>query len=281
MERNIFDDLAAQSGQQQIQQPVLEHIPENQPQDDQINAENQPYDVNGQFTSEQQPPEEPVVNTKPTPQQSFQEMRLKNEQLQRERDEAYRVLQYIEQYNRNQKTEMVPEVKQVESYVPDYSDDDIVEGRHLKNEIASLKQELQKNRMEQEKWLQEQRNQSIELQLKSKYNDFDKVVTYENCVKLRELKPEIANTLNQSSDIYNKAAATYTLLKELGIYQGDRQNPDVERVQHNSVKPRPVASVAPQRSDSNLSYASSFSRSMSEAEKRKTYAQMVANSKNR
>ncbi len=274
MERNIFDDLAAQGNPA----PTYEPLPQEQQES---------FDVNGQYPQEQevsaeQPQEQQVQPAKPTPQQSFQEMRLKTEQLQRERDDALRVLQQVEQYAMQQKYQQQPvQQKEQEQYISDYSDDDIVEGRHLKNEIGAIKQEFNNYKKQQEQWLEAQRANSIELQLKSKYNDFDKVMTHENISKLRELKPEIASTLHQSTDIYNKASATYTLLKELGIYQSDTANPDIQRAHQNIAKPRPVASVSPQRGDSALSHANSFSRNMSEADKRKVYATMVANSKNR
>ena len=271
MGNNIFEDLAAQSNQAPIHEPApVEQI-----------------DVNGQYTQEEtnpeiQPQEQQNIPVKPTPQQSFQEMRLKNEQLQRERDEAHRIIQQIEQYalQQQQQQQMAPP-KQEEAYSPDYDDDDIVEGRHLKNEIGAIKKEFSNYKQKHEQWLAEQQQQFMMNQLKTKYSDFDKVVTYENCVKLKELKPEIAATLHQSNDVYNKASATYTLLKELGIYQGDSANPDVQRAQQNATKPRPIASVSQARGESPLSHANAFSADMSETDKRKIYATMVANAKRR
>ena len=275
MERNIFDDLAAQSN------PVeQEYTPQSAP------IQPEQADVNGQFSQDQgmpekQPSEQQTNPVKPTPQQSFQDMRQKNEQLQRERDEALRILKQVEDYAIQQQRQQQPMQPSQEQYVPDYSDYDIVEGRHLKNEVNAIKKEFNTYRQQQEQWVEAQRANTIEMQLKSKYNDFDKVMTYENIAKLRELKPEIASTLHQSKDVYNKASATYTLLKELGIYQDDVINPDIQRAQINSTKPRPVTSVSPQRGDSPLSHANAFSGDMSEADKRKIYANMVANAKRR
>jgi len=47
------------------------------------------------------------------------------------------------------------------------------------------------------------------------------------------------------------------------------------------MKPRPVGSVSPQRGESPLSQANAFSGDLSEADKRKIFANMVANSKRR
>lgn len=269
MGNNIFEDLAAQNNPASIPEPEpIEQV-----------------DVNGQYSQEEfnpeiQPQQHQNIPAKPTPQQSFQEMRLKNEQLQRERDEARRVIQQIEQYALQQQQQAPPQ-KQEEVYTSDYDDDEIVEGRHLKNEIGAIKKEFSNYKQKHEQWLAEQQQQYIVNQLKAKYNDFDKVVTYENCAKLRELKPEIASTLNQSADVYNKASATYTLLKELGIYQEDAINPDIQKAQQNAAKPKGIASVSPQRGDSPLSHASAFAGDLSDMDRRKIYANMVANAKRR
>lgn len=264
MGNNIFEDLAEQNA------PIT---PTSEP------APTESVDVNGQYTPEPEQPIE-VAPSKPTPQQSFQEMRLKNEQLQRERDDALRILRQVEEYA-NQQQQQMNAPKQEEVYKSDYDDDDIVEGRHLKNEIGAIKKEFSNYKQKHEQFLAQQQQQFIESQLKSKYADFDKVVTYENCVKLRELKPEIASTLNQSTDVYNKASATYTLLKELGIYQEDTINPDIQKAQQNSLKPKGIASVSPQRGDSPLSHANAFAGELSESDRRKIYANMVANAKRR
>jgi len=271
MGNNIFEDLAAQNN------PVM---PTPEP------APIEQVDVNGQYIQEEtipeiQPPEQQNIPVKPTPQQSFQEIRLKNEQLQRERDEALRILKQVEEYATQQQQLQMNQPKQEEVYKSDYDDDDIVEGRHLKNEIGAIKKEFSSYKQKHEQWLAQQQQQMIENQLKAKYADFDKVVTYENCVKLRELKPEIASTLNQSTDVYNKASATYTLLKELGIYQDNVINPDVQKAQHNALKPKGIASVSPQRGDSPLSHANAFAGELSESDRRKIYANMVANAKRR
>src|SRR6266403_210078 len=181
---------------------------------------------------------------KPTPQESFQEIRSKAEKLQRERDEAVATLRRIEEYALQQQQQ----VKQPEPEPePEYDDDDYIEGKHFKNEINYLKRELNQ-------FKQQAQSSSIEQQLRSKYNDFDKVMTYENIAKLRELKPENASSLHQSADLYNKAAATYTILKELGIHQENTYEPERERAQQNFNKPQTAAAL--KKTDSALSHVS-------------------------
>lgn len=203
---------------------------------------------------------------KPTPQESFQEIRSKAEKLQRERDEALATLRRIEEYALQQQQQ----VKQPEPEPqPEYDDDDYIEGKHFKNEINYLKRELNQ-------FKQQAQSSSIEQQLRQKYHDFDKVMTYENIAKLRELKPEIAQALHQSPDLYNKAASTYTILKEMGIHQENTYAPERERAQQNFNKPQ--ASSALKKTESALSHAAEFSGSQLTADRKKEiWAQMQRN----
>lgn len=203
---------------------------------------------------------------KPTPQESFQEIRNKADKLQRERDEALLTLRRIEEYalqQQQQAKQPDPEPQ------PEYDDDDFIEGKQFKNEINYLKRELNQ-------FKQQAQSSSIEMQLRQKYVDFDKVMTYENIAKLRELKPEIAQALHQSPDLYNKAASTYTILKEMGIHQDNTYAPERERAQQNFSKPQ--ASSALKKTESALSHASEFSGSrLDENRKKEIWATMQQN----
>lgn len=208
---------------------------------------------------------------KPTPQESFQEIRSKAEKLQRERDEAVATLRRIEEYALQQQQQSsyakAPADKQEPE--PEIDDDDYIEGKQFKNEINYLKRELNQ-------FKQQAQSSSIEQQLRSKYNDFDKVMTYENIAKLRELKPEIAQALHQSPDLYNKAASTYTILKEMGIHQENTYEPERERAQQNFNKPQTAAAL--KKTESALSHASEFSGSrLDEKRKKEIWTQMQNN----
>ena len=87
----------------------------------------------------------------------------------------------------------------------------------------------------------------------------------ENVEILRERFPEIAQTLSDTPDIYNKAAAAYSVIKNFGIhkdtapYENDRA-----KAVANLQKPRPLTSVSPQQGDSPLSRANAFANGMTD-----------------
>lgn len=227
-------------------------------------------------TVPEQPVQQPVETqaneqseTAPTPQESFKEIRAKADKLQKERDEALLTLRRIEEYalqqqqnqQQYQKPEPVPE--------PDLDDDDYVEAKHFKSKISHLEKQLNQ-------FQQQQQSSSIEMQLRSKYPDFDKVMTYDNIAKLRESRPEIAQALHQSNDLYNKAASTYTILKEMGIHKEDIYEPERERAQQNFNKPQTASSL--KKTESALSHAAEFSGSrLTEDRKKEIWLQMQRN----
>jgi len=250
-----------------------------------INTEIQPHveqNIPEKQSSEQNLQQETQVdNHKPTPQESFQELRQRAEQAEKERNEAIGFIRQLEQLayqqQQAQHTNKQPEVEQPPV---SYDDDEIIEGRHLKAEFSSLKKELQEYKKHVEESRRITESNAIENRLRAKYNDFDSVVTYENIQKLRELKPEVAASLHQTQDLYSKAAATYTILKDLGIsrssapYQQDQQ-----RAQANLNKPRSADSL---NVASPLSHASDFAGgNLTEDRKRQIYEQMVANARRR
>ena len=248
------ESLWGNSGEQEITHaPAEQNV---QPVDTQSNVSGTVSDVDNQ-----------EVGNKPTAQESFQAIRSRADKLQKERDEAIQTIRRIEEYALQQQ-----QVKQPEpAPEPEYEDDDYIEGKHFKSEINSLKKELNA-------FKQQHQSNSIEAQLRNKYNDFEKVMTYENIAKLRELRPEIASTLHQSTDLYNKAAATYTILKEMGIHQDNTYYPEKERVEQNIMKPRVASSL--QKTESALTHVSEFSNgSLSENRKKEIWATMQRNAR--
>lgn len=248
------------------QPQVVENTPALQPQ------------VENPNTNVQQDVEKP--DHRPTPQESFSELRQRAEQAERERNEAIGILRQLEQMAYQQQNQQQYQQPEPEPAQVSYDDDDIIEGRHLKAEFSSIKKELQEYKRNNEEFRRLAESNAIENKLRTKYNDFDSVVTYENIQKLRELKPEIAASLHQTQDLYNKAAATYTILKDMGIgrsttnYQQDQQ-----KAQANLNKPKPAESL---NATSPLSHASDFAGgNLTEERKRQIYEQMVANARRR
>ena len=206
------------------------------------------------------------VETKPTPQESFSEMRAKTDKLQRERDEALQTLRRIEEYALQQQQQARQPAPDPE---PDLDDDDYVEARHFKSKISNLEKQLNQ-------FQQQQQQSSVQMQLITKYPDFERVVSPDNINKFIQLKPELAESFRQTPDSYNKAVAVYSLMKDLGIHSDTTYEPERERAQQNFNKPQTAAAL--KKTESALTHASEFSGSrLTEDRKKQIWADMQRN----
>lgn len=198
---------------------------------------------------------------------NFKEIREQRDLAQRERDE---LLARLKSYEAN---------KQPQQEEPEYNVEanDLVEGKHL-NQYNKKLQKLQ-----EELRYQQQQNQltATEVRLKNEFPDFDKVVSKDNIEQLRMNYPELAETLNASnSDIYAKAKSAYTLIKKLNIVPEDTYEKDREKTLKNASKPKPLASISPQQSDSPLSRANAFANGLTDELKEQLRKEMYASIKN-
>lgn len=172
------------------------------------------------------------------------------EQASRERDDALRRLQEIE--NRN-----APRYESSDEDIV-IKDDELVEGKHLAKYVKKIKQLEEQQR----KYIQQNSESTAEMRLKAQYPDFDKVMTLENVQTFSAAYPELAKTINASSDLFDKASSAYTLIKRFGIYSEQPFEADKQKAIANSSKPRPLASVSPQQGDSPMQRANAFANGL-------------------
>jgi multidrug efflux pump subunit AcrB len=218
-------------------------------------------------TQETEPVEQPQQEQRVAPQESFRQLRELKEKAQRERDEAYRLLK---QYEDNQNNKQQVQDSQEDELGLDA--DQYAEGKHLSKvdkKVRRLEEQLKQ-------YQQQSSAQSVENKILSQYPDFDKIVSQDNIEQLRNDFPEMAQTLHSSNDLYSKAIATYKLIKRLGI--SPENTYDVERaaVQRNAAKPKSLASIAPQQSDSPLSKANAFANGLTDELKSQLHKEMMA-----
>lgn len=201
---------------------------------------------------------------------NFRELREKALAVQRERDEYARKLSEYEAA-RNQ-------APSAPSNGTNDQDDDIViapdelaEGKHLQKVAKKIK-----NLEDQLKQYQQQSTVSqAEVKLRSEFADFEQVFSKENIETLNMLHPEIAQTLDESKDVYRKAKSAYLFIKQMGI-SDNAYKQDKELVQRNAAKPKPLASIAPQQGgDGALSRANAFANGLTDDLKQQLYKEMM------
>lgn len=175
------------------------------------------------------------------------------EQAERERDELRARLQQYEASN-NRYAE--PET----SYDDDINvtDDDLVEGKHIRKVSNKIKQ------LEEQLYNYEQKSTvaNAQARINATFPDFNKVVSKENIQILSVSYPELAATLNSGVDMYNTAASAYTIIKQLGIYKDDPYEKQKETAQKNAAKPRSSMDVTPQYGNNPLTHANAYAKGL-------------------
>lgn len=218
--------------------------------DDQVDNAAQQESV--ETTQEAQPQEE-AQETQGA--KNFRQLKEQKERAERERDEALRIAQEMQTRLKQGMPTEAPEDDNV--YL---NPDDIAEGKHLskvQKKISKLEQKLHQ-------YEQQTAAVSIETQLRSRYPDFEQVVSTDTINTLKDQYPEIAATIQNSPDLYSKAVSAYTIIKKMGIYSSDTFNKEKELAQKNTIKPKPMASISPQQGDTPLSHANAFANGLTD-----------------
>ena len=186
---------------------------------------------------------------------NFKRLREKTSRLEQERNEA---IQYAKDLEKRWNAKQEPKKEVVPEQDFNLNPDDLVEGKHLSKydkKILMLEKKLQGY----EKVSSESR---IESRLKSDYPDFASVVSDENVNALREADPDLALAIAHTPDLYKKAALAYKMIKKLGIVREDKFIKDREIAKQNSLKPKTLHAVSPQRGSSPMSHANAFANGL-------------------
>lgn len=232
-----------------------------------------------------------IIDPAPQPQKitpKEHNLRRLREELERERSEKDAMLRELEmmrrvsggfhQNHQHQTSSQRVDVEQIpEIDTPDIQigDDDLVEGKHLKQYVQQMQRQMQESKKQYAHQAAQAYNTSLEIQLKAQYPDFDQVVSQANLKDLAALHPELAATLNNSPDLRSQAVSAYTMIKNLGIDQSldDPYMAEKEKIRKNSAKPRPSNSVTPSNS-SPLAQAGAFSGELTPALRKQLQTEM-------
>lgn len=172
---------------------------------------------------------------------NFQKLREAKQQLEKENRELKEWMQ--------RQSQPKQEPQQEEDYGID--DEDIVEGKVVKKlyrELDNLKKTYEREKLA-----------TIPDRLRTKFSDFEQVVTAENVEKLKHAEPELYASITSGSDLYAKGVSAYKTLKAIGIVKEDHYISDKEKAQQNHSKPMSVQAI---RGQGALSDANAFAKGL-------------------
>lgn len=229
-----------------VQQPEIVH--------QEVIEQEEPLEI------QQEVQETPVEQKKPDPttskERNMRALTAKAAQLEKERDEALRLLKEKAGYEQSNGIQ--------ESEDLSFNPDDLVTGK----DVARIYEKQKK--LEANIYHQQQNNR-----LRQQYPDFDKVVNAETLNVLRYTYPEIYRTLDSGSDVYATGASAYTIMKNMGIVDTPDINHEKELVKKNSEKPRPLSSInAMNNEKSPLARTNAFAQGLDKQTKDRLWAEM-------
>lgn len=206
-------------------------------------------------TTQDQPQESPVEQPvqqqqKDDEERNFRALREAKVKAERERDDA---IAYINQMKSQQQPQQPEDDEDIV-----LGADELAEGKHL----TKVQKKIKKLENQLKEYQQQSSVVTVETRLRSQYPDFDSVVSSTNIQSLAQQYPEIAATIDSSSDLYSKAVSAYTMIKKLGIIPDTSYDEDKIKAKVNAAKPRPLTSVSPQQGDSPLSHANAFANGL-------------------
>lgn len=190
---------------------------------------------------------------------NFRAMKESHERNRKQLEEALTRIQELESRGLNSQTAPEPEEEFV---IPD--NDDIPDNRTLAKMANVYKKQIKKLKEQQEAILRQTSTSTAESRFKAEYPDWNKVMSLNNIQTLSDAYPELAKSINASTDVYDKAVSAYTLIKRFGIYDENPNDAEKQRAVANVNKPRPLTSVSPQQGDSPLSRANAFANGLTD-----------------
>lgn len=204
----------------------------------------------------------------PQAQDHSPEAEQKEEKVRYSKDEnLYRLREAKEQLEKeNRELRLMREKERSSDEDFSIDDDDLVDGKTVKKLYNDLK-ELKKFRTSYES----EKQASIPDRLKTKYSDFEQVVTKENIEKLKQIEPEMYSSITSGSDLYTKGVSAYKTLKAMGIVKEDHYKSQKEQVHQNHSKPVSTQAI---RGQGALSEANMFARGLTPELKKQLQAEM-------
>lgn len=231
-----------------------------------------------EMPEQEQPQEQTVeapqeeIKVSPANRDNIRELRLRAqraEQAERERDEAIAYIKSLQQGTQQ------PE----EDYSINIGSDDLVEGKHIAKMDKKVQKELNELKKQLQSYQQQTATMTTKARLQAQFPDFEQTVNADNIALLREMEPEVAQILDQSTDLYNSGVTAYKMIKKLTVPDSHQHEKAV--AQRNAAKPKPLASISPQTADSPLSRVNAFSEGLTDDLKKQLYREMIEAAKNR
>lgn len=192
-----------------------------------------------------------------------------NWRLMRERAEAAE--RKAQEYERLLQAQQQPQEREDDDL--DIADDALTEGKHLKRAYKALRNDYKQTKAQLEAF----NAMSAEMRLRSKFSDFDSIVTTENMEKLARQKGSLARSIAANPDLYDKGETAYDAIK--AWVATEKYEEQEKKLEENRNKPKAAASAAPQAADTPLTRIADYDRRILTEERKDQLRRQVEEAK--
>lgn len=210
-------------------------------------------------------PEKQAETTQNIPEKQPEKPAEMNWRLARERLEAAE-RRALEAERRLQEMSAPREEEEEERIV---TDDALPEGKDLNRAYSKLSKQNKKTKQELDQFY----TALAEMKLRSKFSDFDAVVTPENIEKLKAQKMSLARSIASTPDLYDRGEVAYEAIKTWIIK--DEYQEQEKKIKENLAKPKSGQSAGAQAPDTPLARLDNYDRRrLTESDRVRLYQEM-------
>ena len=193
--------------------------------------------------------------------------------------EARRKLDQLERENREQR-ELLHQMQAQQTPKPideiaGLDDDDIITVKQHRSSVSKIARQVA------EEVVRQRDAATVDDRLRSKFSDYDQVVSVDNIETLQKNDPELAQSLKMlADDPYKQSVAAYKLLKNMGYGPSVNNAPttfEKKKASDNLQKPVSINAVSKQSAIGNMSM---FENGLTKDLKDKLYQQMLKDIEN-
>ena len=251
------EEKMKQDGIVQEVEEVTQATPMNddEPEEEEVIQEDDSQESSEEDTTPEEKPSKFSHNSKEDNIRSLKERVAKAE---REREEAVSYIMSLKKESPQENRQVAAPVEEEDPFAQlGLDDESLVEGKHFKELVKEIKN-LRSTVKGYEKQSQKSAHETMEVRLHAKFPDFNEVVTQENLAQLREMNPDLADSILSNKDQFKQAKLAYDMVKQMGIYREDLFVQDRIAAKRNSTKPRPLSSIAPTQNENPMSKVNAF-----------------------
>ena len=218
-------------------------------------------------------PSQPVETSK---QMNLRLMRERAEAAERKQMEIERRYAEMEKQLKQQQyasPQVQPQetVKELDFNVPD---DELIEGKHVKQIVNALKNEINQVKNQFSQINAQTAAQTAEARFQAQYPDAPKVLSSDNIKNFATIYPEEYKSMMSNPDPYAQLKTAYNMITKFGLLENQEED---TRIAQNQAKPRSAASAGgSQTAQTPLSRIGDYDRRvLSEADKERIRQQVA------